>query len=329
MTRAKHLFTALITTAVMASSATALVARGASAADIAVVGGKADDPFFAVIKKGVDDAARAVEAYGGSVNFLQLQTYDQIGPDAANLVRTAINQGADGIAVPNWVPEAEDPAITAAIEAGIPVMLYNSGGMKKAEELGALNYIGSDEYLAGKAGGKYFAEHGATKVACVNTVPGAANLEARCQGVIDAMAEAGQSAEQLPLPPTSFGNPTAVAEAIKAKLLNDPSIDGVITISQADADSAANAIAQAGGQGRVALGGFDMNATILDRIQNGAQLFAVDQQPYLQGFLATSLLHSHAAFGTKVPTNPILTGPAIVDGSNVEQTLAGAEQGTR
>ena len=42
-------------------------------------------------------------AYGGTVNFLQLQTYDQIGPDAANLVRTAINQGADGIAVPNWV----------------------------------------------------------------------------------------------------------------------------------------------------------------------------------------------------------------------------------
>jgi simple sugar transport system substrate-binding protein len=59
MTRAKHLFTALITMAVMASSATALVATGASAADVAVVGGKADDPFFAVIKKGVDDAARA------------------------------------------------------------------------------------------------------------------------------------------------------------------------------------------------------------------------------------------------------------------------------
>jgi simple sugar transport system substrate-binding protein len=329
MRRAKHLLTALVTTAVMASSATALVATGASAANIAVVGGKADDPFFAVIKKGVDDAARAVEAYGGSVSFLQLQTYDQIGPDAANLVRTAINQGADGIAVPNWVPEAEDPAITAALEAGVPVMIYNSGGMEKAKELGALNYIGSDEYLAGKAGGAYFADHDATKVICVNTVPGAANLEARCQGVIDAMSEAGQSAEQLPLPPTSFGNPTAVAEAIKARLLNDPSIDGVITISQADADSAANAIAQAGAQGRVGLGGFDMNATILDRIQNGTQLFAIDQQPYLQGFLATSLLHAHAAFGTSVPTRPILTGPAIVDASNVEQTLAGAKQGTR
>lgn len=325
MTRMKPVLAGLMATAAVAMA----TATSANAADIAVVGGKADDPFFAVIKKGVDDATRAVEAYGGSVNFLQLQTYDRIGPDAANLVRTAINQGADGIAVPNWVPEAEDPAITAAINAGIPVMIYNSGGMEKAEELGALNYIGSDEYLAGRAGGEYFAEHGATNVICVNTVPGAANLEARCQGVIDGMTDAGQSAEQLPLPPTSFGNPTAVAEAIKAQLLNDPSIDGIITISQADADSAANAIAQAGAQGRVGLGGFDMNATILDRIQNDAQLFAIDQQPYLQGFLATSLLHSHAAFGTNVPTSPILTGPAIVDASNVEQTLMGAEQGTR
>ena len=72
-----------------------------------------------------------------------------------------------------------------------------------------------------------------------------------------------------------------------------------------------------------------MNQTILDRIKNGTQLFAIDQQPYLQGFLATSLLHSHVAFGTNVPTSPILTGPAIVDASNVEQTLAGVAQGAR
>ena len=270
-----------------------------------------------------------LRAYGGSVSFLQLQTYDRIGADAANLVRTAISQGADGIAVPNWVPEAEDEAIAAAIAEGIPVMLYNSGGVEKADELGALNYIGSDEYLAGRAGGEYFAQNGATNVICVNTVPGAANLEARCSGVIDGMTEAGQTAKQLPLPATSFGNPTAVAEAIKAALLNDNSIDGVLTISQADADSAANGILQAGAVERVGLGGFDMNKTILDRIAGGTQLFAIDQQPYLQGYLATSLLHSHAAFGTNVPTNPILTGPAIVDASNVEQTLAGAAQGTR
>ena len=52
------------------------------------------------------------------------------------------------------------------------------------------------------------------------------------------MAGAGGTAEQLPLPPTSFGNPTAVAEAIKAQLLKNPDVNGIITISTGDADSA-------------------------------------------------------------------------------------------
>ncbi len=326
MTRLKGIAAALTTAAALALTGGAMAADGAK---IFVVGGKADDPFFAVIKKGVDDAALVVSQNGGSVSFLQLQTYDNIGADAGNLVRTAISQGANGIAVPNWVPEAEDEAIRAAVSAGIPVMLYNSGGVDKANELGAINYIGSDERLAGQAGGKYLAEHGSKNVICVNTVPGAANLEARCAGVVEGMTGSGGAGKQLPLPATSFGNPTAVAEAIKAALLKDPSVDGIVTISQADADAAANGIMQAGATGRVKLGGFDMNQTILDRIAHGDQMFAIDQQPYLQGFLATSVLFSHAAFGTQVPTNPILTGPAIVDSANVEQTMAGLKMGAR
>ena len=109
--------------------------------------------------------------------------------------------------MPDWVPEAEDEAIKAAVDAGIPVIVFNAGGYEKAEELGALNYIGSDEYLAGKAGGEYIAKNGATKVLCVNTIPGAANLEARCKGVIDGVTAAGGTAEQLPLPPTSLRQP--------------------------------------------------------------------------------------------------------------------------
>ena len=89
-----------IRTALMASvlvlCASAVLAQGVV---IAVVGGKADDPFFAKVKKGIDDATLVVEAHGGTVNYLMLQTYDNIGGDAANLVRTAISQGASVIAV--------------------------------------------------------------------------------------------------------------------------------------------------------------------------------------------------------------------------------------
>ena len=322
----KHLMKLIATAALLAATATAAMAEGAR---IAVVGGKSDDPFFAKIKKGIDDAAVVVKAHGGSVNYLQLQTYDNIGGDAANLIRTAISQHASVIAAPDWVPDTEDEAYKAATAAGIPVMLYNAGGADKAKELGAINYIGNEEYPAGVAGGEYFAGHGAKNVICVNTVPGAGNLEARCKGISDGISKQGGKSRELPLPASSFGNPTAVAEAIKATLLKDATIDGVATISAADADSAANGIQQAGVAAKVKLGSFDMNETTLDRIKAGAQLFAIDQQPWLQGFLAVSLSDGYVNYGLKTATPAILTGPGIVDASNIDPTLAGAKAGYR
>lgn len=312
-----------------AALAIAVTASAAIGADIAIIGGKADDPFFAKIKKGIDDATLVVEAHGGKVNYLQLQTYDNIGGDAANLVRNAISQKASIIAVPNWVPAAEDEAIKAAMEAGIPVLLYNSGGGDKAKELGAVNYIGNEEYPAGLAGGEYFAKHGAKHVICVNTVPGAQNLEDRCKGIADNMAKAGGKSEQLPLPSSSFGDPTAVAEAIKATLQKDDSIDGIFTISAGDADSAATGIEQAGKTGKVRLGSFDMNVAGLNRIKDGQQLFAIDQQPWLQGFLAVTMADAYVNYALKLASVPVLTGPGIVDKDNVEVTLKGGEKGYR
>ncbi len=314
---------------VLATTALVASATSAMSADIAVIGGSNDDAFWNIIKKGLDDATPAIVANGGSVNYLRLVNYDNFAPDVVQLIRTAISMEVDGLVIPNWVPEAEDPAIKDAMAAGIKVILMNAGGAEKARELGAINYVGSDEYIAGVAGGEYFGGKGQKNVLCVNTIPGAANLEARCQGVIDGITGKGGKAAQLPLPSTSFGDATAVAEAIKAELLKDESIDGIITISAGDADAAAVGIDQAGKTGTTMLGTFDLNGAGLDRIKGGTQLFAIDQQPYLQGFLATTLLASAIDFGTSLPTFPVLTGPGIVDASNIDATLTGVSKGAR
>jgi simple sugar transport system substrate-binding protein len=306
-----------------------LSASNALAANIAVIGGKTDDAFWNKIKKGIDDARLIVEANGGKVNYLQLQSYDNLGPDAAQLVRTAMSQGANGIVVPNWVPEAEDEAIKAAVASGAKVIMINAGTIDKATELGAINYIGSDEYLAGKAGGEYFAAKGQKNIICVNTVPGAANLESRCKGAIEGITAKGGTGKQLPLPATSFGDPTAVAEAIKATLVGDKTIDGVITISAGDADSAAIGISQANATDTVKLGTFDFNEANLERIKSGKQLFAIDQQPYLQSLLGVLMLNAYIDFGNKLPTAPVLTGPGIIDSSTIDATLEGVKKGAR
>ena len=328
MKRVKHVLAALIATALLALSATSVMADP-QGAKIFVIGGKADDPFWSKVKRGADDAGLVVKAQGGSVTWLGPQTYDNLGPDAAKLIRTALSQHPDAIVAPDWVPEAEDDALKAVVAAGVPLIVYNAGGIEAANKVGAMNYIGNDEYVAGVAGGEYFGNHGAKKVICVNTLPGAANTEARCKGIADGIAKHGGASDELPLPSTSFGNPTAVAQAIKAALLKQSTVDGVITISAGDANSAANAISQAGGADKVKLGSFDMDEATLQRIKGGTQLFAIDQQPYLQGYLAASLLNGLVNFGLDLPTKPILTGPGIVSAANVDATLAGATAGVR
>ncbi|WP_333817562.1 substrate-binding domain-containing protein [Tabrizicola sp.] len=310
---------------------TALVATGSAAmsAEIAVIGGINSDQFWNKIKKGVDDARLIVEANGGKVEYLRMQSYDNFAADAADIIRVAISKNPDGIAIPDWVYESQDPAIQEAIAAGIKVILFNAGTIDKARELGAINYVGSDEYIAGKAGGDQLVKLGAKKGVCINTLPGTANIEARCQGMIDAMTAAGATAEQLPLPSTSFGDPAAIAEAVKAYLTENADVDGALTIGAGEADAAAVGIEQAAKTGTVKLGSFDFNEATLSRIKDGTQAFAIDQQPYLQAMLAVTLLASHIDFGTDLPTAPVLTGPGIVDASNVDATIAGVQIGAR
>ncbi len=304
------------------------MALSASAADIAVIGGSADDGFWNLIKKGIDDATPAVEANGGSVNYLRVPNYDNFGPDLVTLINQAVAQGVDGIASPVWVPESQVPALQAAAEKGIKIMMFNAG-QDKAEELGALNYFGSDEYVAGQAGGKYMADNGAKKILCHIQVPGAINLETRCKGVTDGAKESGAEVVVLNVPANLDGDITGTAEAIKAELVGDESIDAVITLAAWASDAAVNAVQQMDAADRIKVGTFDMSEAVLNRISDGSQAMAIDQQPYLQGFLATSMLAAHIDFGTELATDPVLTGPAIVDASNIETALEGVKKGAR
>ena len=305
------------------------ICGSALAADIALISGKPDDTFFQPVKLGVDDARFVVEATGGTVTYLPLSNYDNLGPDAANLIRTAVGQGADGIVIANWVPDSMDAAITEAIEAGVTVMIYNSGNLEMARELGALNYIGSDEYEAGLAAGHYFQERGYNNILCVNTIPGSLPLETRCNAVKEAVTPKGGTSRQLPLPASQGDNAASVSQAVKAALLTNPEIDAILTLNPAVADWAASGIMQAGKTGTVPLGTFDMNEEGLNRIAAGTQLFAIDQQPYLQSFLSVTLLNSYLEYGLNLPTAPVLTGPGFVDSSNIEATMSGVKKGKR
>ena len=319
----------LATTAALALTATGVLAESHSGADIFVIGGKPDDPFWSIVKRGAEDAALVVEAQGGSVTWLGPQNYDNLGVDAAELIRQAIDQGADGVVGPNWVPEAMDPAFQAVVVAGIPLVIYNAGGIEAADRLGALNYVGAVDYLAGVAGGEWLGNNGATNGLCVNSLPGAANIEDYCNGFAEGLENTGNSASTMPLPATAQGNVTAVAQAVRAHLLQNPEIDAVFATANLDAVGIVQGIQQAGKAGQVQVCGINFDEAILSQISAGAQSCAVDQQGYQQGFYAVSILNGHINYGLSIPTREILTGPGIVDAANIAATLSGASEGTR
>lgn len=312
----------------LASAALAFSGAQSQAADIAVISGSAEDAFFNPIKKGVDEAATIIEAHGGKVTYLTVPNYDNFGPDLVNLINNAIAQNVQGIAIPIWVPDAQLPALKEAAKKGIKIMLYNTRTSGPDDAI-AINYFGTDEKVAGDAGGTYLSKNGAKNILCVIHVPGAVNLEARCNGVEEGAKGGGAKIVRLPLPASIQSNMAATSEAVKAELLKDPSIDAVITLNAQTSDAAAMAIEQAGAGDKVKLATFDMSTSVLDRIKAGKQAMAIDQQPYLQSFLATTLLANNIDYGMEIPTNPVLTGPAIVDASNIEAALNGVKNGVR
>jgi simple sugar transport system substrate-binding protein len=200
--------------------------------------------------------------------------------------------------------------------------------VETAERLGALNYIGSDPYDSGFAGGEYFAKHDLKNAVCLNTLPGVANVEAFCKGMKDG-EKGGGTGSVLPLPATSFGSSTAVAQALKGHLLQNPDVSAVFTIGNVDTNSAISGIMQSGKAGKVQVCGMNIDETVLNNIQSGAQICAIDQVGYMMGYLSVSILNAHVNYGISVPSKEILTGPGVIDKSNVDVALKGVKAGVR
>jgi simple sugar transport system substrate-binding protein len=238
----------------------------------------------------------------------------------ATLIQTAIDQKVDGIAVTMSKPDPLAPSIRAAVQAGIPVVGFNSG-INEWKRLGALQYFGSDEDLAGESAGKRIAEAGGRKALCVIQEQGSVALEARCAGVRKAFADT----EILNVNGTDI---PSVRSTLASKLQVDRSVDYVVTLGAPYALAALQSVKDAGSTAKVVT--FDLNADAAKAIKDGTIEFSVDQQPYLQGYEAVDSLWLYLTNGNQLGGGlPVLTGPSFVDRSNIDEILVYADKNTR
>lgn len=273
------------------------------------------DTFWDIVRKGAQAAA-------DKDNVKLVYSADPNAGNQANLVQNAIDQKVDGIAVTLAKPDAMKDVIAKAEKAGIPVVGLNSG-TDEWEALNLLSFFGQDESVAGEALGKKLNETGAKHAVCVIHEQGNIGLESRCAGVKKTFE--GQT-ETLNVNGTDM---PSVKSTITAKLRQDDSIDEVVTLGAPFAMTAVQSVADADSKAKIAT--FDMNKELTDAIKKGDIEFAVDQQPYLQGYLAIDSLWLYKNNGNYSGggEQPVLTGPAFVDESNVDAVAQFASKGTR
>jgi simple sugar transport system substrate-binding protein len=269
------------------------------------------------VETGAKDAAAAmgVELKSSGSNDPSVQ---------AQLIETYIADGVNGIIVSLANPDAMKDAVMKAIDAGIPVITVNSG-VDVYKELGAITHVGQTEFVAGQGAGEQFDAAGAAKVLCVIHEEGNIGLEERCDGLADTFSG---DVERFNVATTGVRDIAGTLASIQDKLIADADIDAILTLNPNIADAAMQAIEAVGGSQKLAT--FDLSPDVLEAIEAGKMMFAIDQQQYLQGYLPVVFLYLFNANANTVGGGlPVLTGPGIVDASNAGAVKDLAAAGTR
>jgi simple sugar transport system substrate-binding protein len=272
------------------------------------------DSFWDVVKAG---STRAGEDLGIDVQY---NSSPQPG-EQSTLIDSAVADGTDGLVVSMANPDGLEASIKAAVSAGVPVITINSG-IDDWQEFGAITHVGQSETIAGNAAGEELTNAGLTNVICVIQEPGNIALEERCRAAKETFEG---TMKNLQTDNTDLAQSQAT---IESQLAADDSVDGILALG---GDMAGRAVAAVASTGRdIKVGTFDLNSAVAQDVLDGKLLFAVDQQPYVQGYLGVQGIYLKLINGNDIGGGqPVYSGPAIITQDNAQAVLQFAEGGTR
>ena len=309
-------------TAVLALAATAACSTSSKDDDpqvsskelkVTVVLGPLSDPFFSAIKAGTEQAGKDLDV---KVDYTAPQDLSNLAADITRLTKAAISAKPDAIVTGNYLPDAQEPLLKQIVSDKIPLVLVHAGPDWRS--LGAITYVGEEALYVGEQAGGRFTDAGAKNVLCVVHVPGNPTLADRCKGVEQTVKAAGGKAKTLTIPADQSTNPTSVTNAISGALRNDPEIDAVMTLGSGIAESAVRATDSA--KSKAIIGTTDLSKNVLDDIKSGSIEFAVDQQPFLQGYYGVLAAVQHVRLGL-APSDEVKTSPNFVTKDNVDDVI--------
>ena len=278
---------------------------------VMVTHGEGKDPFWPVVQKGGEDAARAI---GADFEYIFTPSGDMA--DMAKSIAAAAATQPDGLVVSLPDPDALGQAIKDAVAAGIPVITMNSG-LESSASLGALMHVGQPEFLAGQKAGERAKAEGATKGICFFQEAYDTALTDRCGGYAEA------------IPTTNFdssNDPATIPTRAAAGLQANPDVDAVLSVGPHVCVGVQQAIDELGMS--VHHSCFDLSPPVMDLINAGKVQYTIDQQQRLQGYMPIVVLHLYNNGAGLLPGANIPSGPGFVDKSNASSvaSLAGVDR---
>lgn len=272
---------------------------------VMVTHGEGNDPFWPVVQKGGEDAARAI---GADFEYIYNPSADMA--DMASSIQAAAATSPDGMVISLPDPDALGPAIKAAVAAGVPVITMNSG-LETSASLGALMHVGQPEYLAGQSAGARAKAEGATKALCMIQEAYNTALVDRCEGY----------GESVPMEFTdTTSDPATIQTRATAALQAHPEVDAILSVGPHVCDAVSKALDDLGMT--VHHSCFDLSPAVMDLINAGKVAFTIDQQQRLQGYLPIIILHLYNNGAGLLPGANIPSGPGFVDKSNATSVAA-------
>jgi len=283
--------------------------------------GSSGDPYWEVVKKGAEDAAAL---YGVDLTWLNPEQFSI--QDVVDLLNSAIAAQPDGMLATIIDPAAVDPPLREAIEAGIPVIAIDIPDTREfPEKIPYLFYIGPDDYIGGRRAAERMLEEGPIeRAACAIHEQGSIGLELRCQGFTDVIEAAGGTVDKLDI----GQDPTEVQQVEQGYFTANPDATAILTLGPVGAIPTIQFLEDQGLTGTIVHGSFDLDPTTNQSIEDGSTLFTIDGQPYLLGYQGIVFLYLQARYGFTLGSD-MVTGPAIVDASNVGQIVALTEDRIR
>ena len=286
------------------------------------VGCAAPTGFHGYLARGAAEAGRNL---GVHVTYIYP---DQLTiPNQVEKIEEAIAAKADGIALCEFAKDDAYADVAArAKEAGIAfgsAAAPPSGSTVRRPDDMFLFRTGSDERAAGALTAQRLLKMGVKgRVLVGDQQPGDATCRDRADAEIQALKAAGVQADFLEL----TMDPGQQSEAIFNYLRLHPDTQAATSICDV-IDGFLSAKADSGRKDLI-LTGYDIVAQSLAAIEDGRQAFTIDQQQFWRGYMPVLLLTHYIKYGL-IEANYFLTGPTIVDASNVKRVAALVKEGYR